>query len=108
MPNFLLVRSNSLMSVTIMRAPVIPSGWPRARAPPLGLSFSSDSVLGSDIVRSNSHWDQAISSNFVIVDFFRKHVNIDGSLHVSSAHALDSTTNSDLDLVGSDSVGDSA
>jgi hypothetical protein len=44
----------------------------------------------------------------VVVNFFRKHVNINGSLHVSSAHALDTTTNSDLDLVSSDSVGDSA
>ena len=28
------------MSVTIMRVPVLPSGWPRATAPPLTLTMS--------------------------------------------------------------------
>src|SRR5437764_1117016 len=31
----------SLISVVMMRAPVMPKGWPRAMAPPLGLSWSS-------------------------------------------------------------------
>jgi hypothetical protein len=39
-PNFLLVLLSSWKSVTIILAPVIPTGWPRAIAPPLGLSFS--------------------------------------------------------------------
>ena len=33
--------SRSLSSVVMMRAPVIPNGWPSAIAPPNGLSFSS-------------------------------------------------------------------
>src|SRR6476646_5152247 len=34
--------SRSLSSVVMIRAPVMPNGWPRAIAPPNGLSLSSD------------------------------------------------------------------
>ena len=39
-PYLSLVLSSSLKRVHIILAPVIPSGWPRAMAPPLLFSFS--------------------------------------------------------------------
>ena len=40
MPHLLPLRFNSWSSVPICRAPVQPSGWPRAMAPPFGFTFS--------------------------------------------------------------------
>lgn len=40
-PNLFPRRRSSLSSVTTWRAPVQPSGWPRAMAPPLGFTLSS-------------------------------------------------------------------
>ncbi len=39
-PYFLLVLFNSLIKVTNYLLPVAPKGWPKAIAPPLGLTFA--------------------------------------------------------------------
>lgn len=39
-PLFFPVLSNSVSNVTIILAPVIPRGWPKAIAPPLGFNLS--------------------------------------------------------------------
>ena len=40
-PNCLSCHCNELSSVVVIRAPVMPKGWPTAMAPPLTLTFSS-------------------------------------------------------------------
>src|SRR5688500_12437807 len=46
-PNSLSASSRPLINVVMMRAPVIPNGWPNAMAPPLTLSFSQGILSAS-------------------------------------------------------------
>ena len=65
--------SRSLSSVVMMRAPVIPNGWPRAIAPPNGLSFSWSMPHSS---RQGTTWAANASLSSSDVDVVDRHAGL--------------------------------
>ena len=62
--------------------------------------------LSGNVLRSDSHWHQAVAGRLVLKDLLSKQVRVDLVGHVGVGHRLESTTDADGDLAGADRVRD--
>jgi len=63
-------------------------------------------VLFSDILRGHAHVHQAVAGALIVEHLICQDVRVNHGVHGEEGHGLDTTADADVDLAGSDRVGD--
>mmetsp|Transcript_52346 Transcript_52346/g.59833 ORF Transcript_52346/g.59833 Transcript_52346/m.59833 type:complete len:370 (-) Transcript_52346:18-1127(-) len=68
----------------------------------LVLNFSGNAEFFSNILGGHTHGQQTVSGFFVFENGFAQQVRIDNRVHITSGHAFNTSTNTDLNISGFD------